>query len=85
MPTLRANQGGEGACIARSGIAARLMPVEWERLQGFPDGYTDVTYKGRPASDKRRTTALGNSFPVPMLRWIGRRIARIEEMDRDRR
>jgi len=52
----------------------RLMPVECERLQGFPDGWTDVTYKGKPAPDTRRYKAIGNSMAVPVMRWIGRRI-----------
>lgn len=69
--------------MARDGITRRLTPIEWERLQGFPDEWTSVTYKGRPASDKQRTTVLGNSFPVPMMRWIGQRIDYLEEVDRE--
>lgn len=48
----------------------RLTPVECERLQGFPDGYTDVP----GASDSARYAALGNSMAVPVLKWIGQRI-----------
>jgi DNA (cytosine-5)-methyltransferase 1 len=53
----------------------RLMPIECERLQGFPDGYTDIPYRGKPAADGPRYKALGNSMAVPVMRWIGRRMA----------
>jgi DNA (cytosine-5)-methyltransferase 1 len=56
----------------------KLTPLEWERLQGFPDGYTLVPYRGKPACDGPRHKALGNSIAVPVLRWLGRRIAAIE-------
>ena len=50
----------------------RLTPVECERLQGFPDGYTDVPWRGAEhAPDSRRRKALGNSMAVPLMRWIG--------------
>lgn len=52
-----------------------LTPVEHERLQGFPDGYTDVLFRGKPASDSPRSKALGNSWAVPKFTWIGKRIA----------
>ena len=52
----------------------RLLPVECERLQGFPDGYTLIPYRGKPAADGPRYKALGNSFAVPVIRWIGQRI-----------
>jgi len=48
----------------------KLMPVECERLQGFDDFYTDIP----GASDTSRYMAIGNSWPVPMIRWVGRRI-----------
>ncbi len=56
----------------------RLTPLECERLQGFPDGWTDVTHMGKPASDSARYKALGNSMAVPVLRWIGERITAAE-------
>lgn len=56
----------------------RLTPVEWERLMGFPDGYTAVTYRGKPAADSPRYKALGNSMAVPVMRWIGERIQDVE-------
>jgi DNA (cytosine-5)-methyltransferase 1 len=57
----------------------RLTPVECERLQGFPDDYTLITYRKKPAADGPRYRALGNSMAVPCMRWIGERIALVEE------
>ena len=48
----------------------RLTPVECERLMGFPDGWTDVRFQGKPARDTRRYRALGNSMAVPVMRWL---------------
>jgi DNA (cytosine-5)-methyltransferase 1 len=48
----------------------RLTPLECERLQGFPDGWTDIP----GAKDSPRYKAIGNSMAVPVLRWIGQRI-----------
>lgn len=53
----------------------RLTPVECERLQGFPDGHTDVPYRGKPAADGPRYKAIGNSKAIPCVQWLGRRIA----------
>ncbi len=52
----------------------RITPEECEKLQGFPVGYTNVPYRGKPAADGNRYKALGNSFAVPVVRWIGWRI-----------
>ena len=53
----------------------RLTPVECERLQGFPDGYTNIPWRNKPeAPDGPRYKALGNSMAVPVMAWIGRRI-----------
>lgn len=55
----------------------RLTPVECERLQGFPDHYTAIPWRGKSASecpDGPRYKALGNSWAVPVVRWIGERI-----------
>lgn len=57
----------------------RLTPTECERLQGFPDGHTLIPWRGKPAEDcpdGPRYKALGNSMAVPVMRWIGARIAR---------
>ena len=58
----------------------RLTPVECERLQGFPDNYTDIQSKGKQTPDGPRYKALGNSMAVPVMRWIGERIQKFEEM-----
>ena len=56
-------------------IVRRLMPVECERLQGFPDGYTDIPWPNADhVPDSHRYKALGNSMAVPVMRWIGERI-----------
>lgn len=55
----------------------RLTPTECERLQGFPDGYTAIPWRGKPADqcpDGPRYKTLGNSMAVPVIRWIGQRI-----------
>ena len=58
----------------------RLTPTECERLQGFPDGWTDIPYKGKPhPSDTVRYKALGNSMAVPVMRRIGERIITFDE------
>jgi DNA (cytosine-5)-methyltransferase 1 len=58
----------------------RLTPLEAERLQGFPDGYTQVPYRGKPAADGPRYRALGNSMAVPVMRWIGEWIALVDSV-----
>ena len=55
----------------------RLTPVECERLQGFPDNYTCIPWRGKPTAecpDSPRYKAIGNSMVVPVMRWIGKRI-----------
>jgi len=55
----------------------RLTPTECERLQGFPDNYTQIPYRNKPAEscpDGPRYKAMGNSMAVPVMRWIGERI-----------
>ncbi|WP_025809839.1 DNA cytosine methyltransferase [Pseudomonas chlororaphis] len=52
----------------------RLMPVECERLQGMPDGWTQVPYRGKPAADAPRYKAIGNSMAVPCVAWLGSRL-----------
>lgn len=69
------NQGGDFIQTGHS--IRRLTPLEWERLQGFPDYYTKIPYKGKPKSkcpDTPRYRSLGNSMAVPVMRWIGERI-----------
>ena len=59
-------------------VVRRITPVEAERLQGFPDGWTDVEFKGKPAPDTARYKALGNSMTVNVMRWIAKRILMVE-------
>lgn len=58
----------------------RLTPRECERLQGFPDDYTLIPYRNKPAADGPRYKALGNSMAVPVMAWIGRRIQLVEDL-----
>lgn len=60
----------------------RLTPIECERLQGFPDNYTQIEWRGKPAEecpDGHRYKALGNSMAVPCMAWIGKRIQNLIE------
>ena len=57
-----------------------LTPKEEERLQGFPDNYTDIQPKGKPTPDGPRYKALGNSMAVPVMAWIGKRIQEVENI-----
>lgn len=62
----------------------RLTPKECERLQGFPDDWTKIPYRGKPADecpDGPRYKAIGNSMAVPVMRWIGERIAMADAGD----
>lgn len=52
----------------------RLTPTECERLQGFPDNWTAVPYRNKPAEDGPRYKAIGNSMAVPVMRWIFNRL-----------
>ena len=61
----------------------RLMPVECERLQGFPDNHTQIPWRGKPAADcpdSLRYKAIGNSMAVPVMRWIGERIEQVNQI-----
>ena len=58
----------------RSMVVRKLTPIECERLQGFPDNWTQVPWRGKPAEDcpdSHRYKACGNSMAVPVMRWIG--------------
>ena len=73
---------GQGYQAVREGLnVRRLTPTECERLQGFPDGFTQIPYRNKPAEkcpDGPRYKALGNSMAVPVMRWIGERIQMME-------
>jgi DNA (cytosine-5)-methyltransferase 1 len=63
--------------VAQASAVRRLTPTECERLQGFPDNYTQIPYRNKPAEscpDGPRYKAMGNSMAVPVMRWIGERI-----------
>ena len=67
--------------IASSMAVRRLTPTECERLQGFPDGFTNVPYRGKAdAPDTQRYKAIGNSMAVPVMRWIGERIQLVDQI-----
>jgi DNA (cytosine-5)-methyltransferase 1 len=67
------------AVFASTMAVRRLTPVECERLQGFPDGYTNIPWRGKDESpDGQRYKAMGNSMAVPVMKWIGKRIAEVE-------
>jgi DNA (cytosine-5)-methyltransferase 1 len=72
-------QARNPTAIATAMQVRRLTPTECERLQGFPDSYTNVAHRGKPAADGPRYKALGNSMAVPCMRWIGERIQKVEE------
>jgi DNA (cytosine-5)-methyltransferase 1 len=81
--TLKSPQGGvtESIGAVRIGMAVRrLTPKECERLQGFPDNYTDIKLKNKPTPDGPRYKALGNSMAVPVMAWIGQRIQKVEDI-----
>jgi len=59
----------------------RLLPVECERLQGFPDDHTNIPWRGKPAPDGPRYKSMGNSMAVPVMRWIGERLDRVAKGD----
>jgi DNA (cytosine-5)-methyltransferase 1 len=87
-PTLRAMGNAQSRSNAGGQVAAqvgmqvrRLTPKECARLQGFPDDYLDITFRGKPAADGPKYKALGNSMAVPVMRWIGERIAALEALD----
>jgi DNA (cytosine-5)-methyltransferase 1 len=73
---------GTDVAVVQTMSVRRLTPTECERLQGFPDGWTQVAWKGKAASecpDGPRYKALGNSMAVNCMRWIGARIQAVEE------
>jgi len=76
------SDAGTDVAVVQTMSVRRLTPTECERLQGFPDGWTAIPWKGKPASecpDGPRYRALGNSMAVNVMRWIGRRIELVEK------
>lgn len=75
VPASRSGKQVQG--VAQGYAVRRLTPTECERLQGFPDGWTKVPYRGKAADecpDTPRYKAVGNSMAVPVMRWIGERM-----------
>ena len=78
--TLKASAGDQMPHIATAMAVRRLTPVECERLQGFPDNWSRISWKGKPEDqcpDGPRYKACGNSMAVPVMRWIGERISAV--------
>jgi DNA (cytosine-5)-methyltransferase 1 len=78
--TLEARQVPQAVAFRASALVRRLTPRECERLQGIPDDYTLIAYRGRPAADGNRYKALGNCMAVNCIRWLGERIAMVETL-----
>ncbi|PTT41478.1 DNA methyltransferase [Acidovorax sp. HMWF018] len=77
MGTRGSSETASGPTLLHAMQVRRLTPTECERLQGFPDGYTAIPWRGKPADqcpDGPRYKALGNSWAVPNVTWLGRRI-----------
>ena len=70
--------------VATQDAARRLTPIECERLQGFPDNFTCIPWRNKlegDCPDSPRYKALGNSMAVPVMRWIGERIQKVEQIN----
>jgi len=79
--TLKASAGDQTPHMATPMAVRRLTPVETERLQGFPDNWSRISWKAKPEEqcpDGPRYKACGNSMAVPVMRWIGSRIAAVD-------
>ena len=74
---------GVAQAVAKGHQVRRLTPIECERLQGFPDNYTQIAWRNKAAEDcpdGPRYKAMGNSMAVPVMHWIGKRIQIVEEL-----
>ena len=88
-PTIEAKSGTGGNNVpivsnCNTMRVRRLTPTECERLQGFPDGWTQIPYGKKPKEqcpEGHRYKALGNSMAVPVMRWIGKRIKLFNEVN----
>jgi DNA (cytosine-5)-methyltransferase 1 len=74
-------QASHGHGVITPSQVRRLTPIECERLQGFPDGYTDIRLNDKQTPDGPRYKAMGNSMAVPVMNWIGRRIQMVEDTE----
>jgi DNA (cytosine-5)-methyltransferase 1 len=73
-------QRNQMQAIMRGTAVRRLTPRECERLQGFPDDYTLIPYRGKTMADGPRYKMLGNSMAVPVMQWIGARIDLVDAL-----
>lgn len=62
------------AVVGPSLQVRRLTPIECEKLQGFPQNWTAIPFRGKPAADGPRYKALGNSMAVPVMSWVAKQI-----------
>jgi DNA (cytosine-5)-methyltransferase 1 len=68
--------GDNQTAVANQMAVRRLTPIETERLQGFPDDYTNIPWRKKSESpDGVRYKCMGNSMAVPVMKWIGKRIS----------
>jgi DNA (cytosine-5)-methyltransferase 1 len=74
-------QASHGHGVITPSQVRRLTPIECERLQGFPDNYTDIRLNDKQTPDGPRYKAMGNSMAVPVMNWIGRRIQMVEDTE----
>ena len=74
--SLRAASGGSSRDYIAGTTVRRLTPLEAERLQGLPDGWT-LTSNGKPQADSARYKQLGNSIAVPVFVWVAKRLAAV--------
>ena len=84
-PTLRGGASGTNMTptLLQNMQVRRLLPIECERLQGFPDNYTQIPWRNKAPEDcpdGPRYKAMGNSMAVPVMNWIGRRIQMVEDI-----
>ena len=82
-PTLQARMGTGGNQVPvlqdkEIRRVRKLTPTECERLQGLPDGYTDIEFKGKPASDARRYKAIGNGMAQPCADFVLQQIVKFQ-------
>lgn len=83
FPTVKCDQGDQSPHVATPMAVRRLTPEECEALQGFPKGYSKIPWKGKPADqcpDGPRYKACGNSMAVPVMSWVGQRIALVDKL-----
>jgi len=84
LPAGTNNNAGHYTKLVTATQVRRLTPTECERLQGFPDDFTQIPWRNKPAEDcpdGPRYKAMGNSMAVPVMRWIGERIQMVESLD----